>query len=73
MCMGCQVLRKHGMEVHSRHTANVSNGTGADIEKPMMPHTFTFLMLQESHAFRSLLVFCGCCESVETSGCTGFC
>jgi hypothetical protein len=33
--------------------------------------TLTFLMLQESHALRNLLVFCGCCESDETSGWIG--
>jgi len=33
--------------------------------------TLTFLMLQESHALRSLLVFCGCCESDDTSGWIG--
>lgn len=37
----------------------------------MAGFTLTFLMLQESHALRNLLVFCGCCESDETSGWIG--
>jgi hypothetical protein len=55
MCMVCQARNKRGMAVQPRHTAKLS--WCLITEERNNGRTFTFRILHESHALRSLLGF----------------